>query len=269
MVRPEAEGESGRRVGHDTPYLSHSRINRYLECPEQYRLYYIENLRPRVPSASLVFGKAVHEALAALFQTGEDPVARFSEFWERVAESDVAYGRYESWEKLRDTGEALLERFVEKELSRIGQAALVEAPFELDISVLELPLVGVIDLVAEVDGERTVVDFKTSGSSYPHHQVELSDQLNAYQLAVPDATQAALCVLVKTKQPKIEWHFRKGSSGQLLDYLRKAGLIARDIAAERFYKRPGRWCTWCDFLPVCMRDERKVEETLVRIDPSS
>ena len=35
-------------------YLSHSRVNRYLLCPEQYRLYYVENLRPNVPSASLV-----------------------------------------------------------------------------------------------------------------------------------------------------------------------------------------------------------------------
>ena len=49
-----------------TPHLSHSRINRYLQCPEQYRLYYIENLRPRFPSAGLVFGQLVHQALAAL-----------------------------------------------------------------------------------------------------------------------------------------------------------------------------------------------------------
>ena len=27
-----------------TPHLSYSRINRYLTCPEQYRLYYVENL---------------------------------------------------------------------------------------------------------------------------------------------------------------------------------------------------------------------------------
>ena len=46
-----------------TPYLSHSRVNRYLHCPEQYRLYYIENLRPKVPPAALVFGQIVDEPL--------------------------------------------------------------------------------------------------------------------------------------------------------------------------------------------------------------
>ncbi len=54
------------------PHLSFSRINRYLHCPEQYRLYYIENLRPRVPSASLVFGKILHRALAYFLQRQGD-----------------------------------------------------------------------------------------------------------------------------------------------------------------------------------------------------
>jgi hypothetical protein len=33
--------------------------------------------------------------------------------------------------------------------------------------------------------------------------LQLSDQLTAYQLAELDAEQMALCVLVKTKEPKI------------------------------------------------------------------
>ena len=43
------------------PHLSYSRINKYLNCPEQYRLYYIENLRPRFAPANLVFGQIVHQ----------------------------------------------------------------------------------------------------------------------------------------------------------------------------------------------------------------
>jgi hypothetical protein len=38
-------------------------------------VYYIENLRPRIHSASLVFGQIVHQALAAFFRTGADPTA--------------------------------------------------------------------------------------------------------------------------------------------------------------------------------------------------
>ena len=51
-----------------TPHLSYSRIQRYLTCPEQYRLYYIERLRPLAPSASLVFGQVIHQCIAGLLR---------------------------------------------------------------------------------------------------------------------------------------------------------------------------------------------------------
>ena len=102
-------------------------------------------------------------------------------------------------------------------------------------------------------------------SSYRKQDVVLSDQLTAYQLAVPDAKQTALCVLVKTKRPKIEWHVATRSGEDLSEFLRKAGAVAQDIQAARFFKRPGMHCAWCDYLSVCMGDERKTAETLVHV----
>jgi CRISPR/Cas system-associated exonuclease Cas4 (RecB family) len=256
--------ERGRPNG--VPHLSHSRISRYLLCPEQYRLYYVEKLRPRVYSSSLVFGQVVHQALAAFFRTGVEPVASFAAIWKEVGQVELRYAQRESWEKLNETGRALLAKFVAEELSRIGKVGATEKPFELAISAIEEPFIGVIDLVAEVDGKRTVTDFKTSGSTYAEHEVVLSDQLTAYQLAEPQAEQMALCVLVKTKEPKIEWHVSERKPDDLMEYLMKAGYVAREIGAGRFYKRPGMWCAWCDYLPVCLRDERKVEETLVKVN---
>ncbi len=56
-----------------------------------------------------------------------------------------------------------------------------------------MPFVGFIDLIGELDGKRTVVDFKTSASSYEEHEALLSDQLTAYQLAEPEVEQVARC----------------------------------------------------------------------------
>jgi CRISPR/Cas system-associated exonuclease Cas4 (RecB family) len=246
------------------PHLSHSRISRYLLCPEQYRLYYVEKLRPRVYSASLVFGQVVHQALAAFFRIGADPTASFSVQWKEAERVELRYSARESWQRLHEIGRTLLTRFVDDELPRIGNVTGTEKAFELGITGIDTPFIGVVDLVADLDGKLTVTDFKTSASSYADHEVRLSDQLTAYQLAEPAAEQMALCVLVKTKEPKIEWHVSQRNPDDLLDYLAKAGYVAREIAAGRFYKRPGMWCAWCDFLPVCLRDERKVGETLVR-----
>src|ERR1043166_3453370 len=239
------------------PHLSFSRINKYLHCPEQYRLYYIENLRPRFAGASLVFGQIVHQALAGLFRDGSDPIQHFQNTWHQAKDYDLSYGARESWEKLNAAGQALLERFVHTELGRIANIRAAEKMFEVHITNLNLPLVGFIDLIADLDGKRSVVDFKTASTGYEDHEVVLSDQLTAYQLAEPDAEQAALCVFVKTKEPQIDWYVSERKPEQGMEYLAKVDYVAREIAAGHFYKRPGKWCSYCDYLPVCLGDEVK------------
>jgi len=233
-------------------HLSHSRIAKYLLCPEQYRLYYLANLRPRFTSASLVFGQTLHQALAHLFKNQGDPVVFFQEAWAALQNAPLTYNTRESWEKLQTVGEALLRKFLAEELPKLSAVQAVEQPFRLDITSLDLPLVGFIDLIADLLGRRTVVDFKTSASSYEPYEVALSDQLTAYHLADPEAEQLALCVLVKTKEPRIEWHLTTRSAAQVTDYLDKADLVAHEIHAGHFFKRPGKWCAWCDYLPVCL-----------------
>lgn len=252
-------------VSRPPPFLSHSQISRYLHCPEQYRLYYIEGLRPRYPGANLVFGQVLHQALAHLFRERGDPVRFFLETWEGTKDVELTYNERDSWEKLRTAGQGLLAKFVREDLPRLSAVEAVEKSFELDITALDLPFVGIIDLIAKLGGKGTVVDFKSSGSTVEPHEAALSDQLTAYQLAEPQAERLALCVLVKTKEPKIEWHVTSRSPDQVVEYLTKARLVAREISAGHFYKRPGKWCGWCDFLPVCVGDRKTADETLVQI----
>ena len=154
---------------------------------------------------------------------------------------------------------------MKEELGRIGQVKAVEKNFELNITGFDLPFIGVIDLLAEVDRKNTVADFKTAVSDYEDHEAPLSDQLTAYQLAEPEAEQVAYCVLIKTREPKIEWHASNRSPEQLVEYLSKVGYLAREIKAGHFYKRSGKHCSWCDYLPICMGDAKKAQETLVQV----
>ncbi len=265
MSTPALRVDDDDRLRRTTPYLSFSRLNRYLKCPRDYELYYVEGLRPRIPSANLVFGEMVHEALADLFRSGVDPVATFTDCWNATRDVSLSYSARDSWDRLLAVGTSLLERFVRDEFPKLSDVAAVEAPFQLDVTNLDLPLVGVIDLVAQLDGKRTVIDFKTTGAAYGEHQVALSDQLTAYQLAEPEAQQAALCVLVKTREPKIEWHLTNRTASQFTAFLAKARLVGQQIAAGAFYTRPGTWCGWCDFQPVCTGNEPKARETLLRV----
>lgn len=255
--------EHKRGVGDtEAPHLSFSRIQRYLTCPEQYRCHYILRLRPKVLSASLIFGQTIHQALTQFFHNGKAPAEFFVQHWGEVKAVPLRYSARETWDGLLERGKTLLTKFVSEELPKLERVVASEKAFELSVTSLKLPLVGIIDLLAEIGGELTVVDFKTSGASYDDHEAPLSDQLTAYHLAEPEARQNAFCVLVKTKEPRIEWHFSRRTGVQLTEFLAKVEHVAQDIAAQRFYKRPGQWCSWCDFLPLCLGDMQRVEETL-------
>jgi len=111
-------------------------------------------------------------------------------------------------------------------------------------------------------------DHHVRSTSDEAHSLRL-DQLTAYQLAEPDAQQVALCVLVRTKEPRIDWHLSARQPTHLAEYLAKADLVGRAITAGHFYKRPGKWCVYCDYLAVCLGDQEKVRETLVQVAPRS
>ena len=247
------------------PHLSYSQINRYLTCPEQYRLYYVEQLRPKIESASLVFGGLIHVALADFFREGVIPEDTFLREWENLKNLELRYNKRTSWEDLREKGKKLLERFLAEELPKIQKVHGIEKKFELAVTTMRLPFIGIVDLIATVDGLTTIVDFKTAASDYEEHEVALSDQLTAYWLADPTADRVAYCVLAKTKEPMIQWHFAKRDAGRLAEYLAKVRIVSEDIATGKFYKRPGKHCGYCDFLPVCIGDTKKVQESLVKL----
>jgi PD-(D/E)XK nuclease superfamily len=248
-----------------TPHLSYTRIERYAKCPEQYRLYYVEKLRARFESANLVFGAIVHLALAEFFRHGVDPAATFRNEWGALQGIDLRFSRKESWESLKGKGERLLEKFLHKEAPKISKVLSVEKAFALGLSNLGSPFIGIIDLIAQMEGKRTLVEFKTAAADYEDYEIALLDQVTAYQLAEPDIEQVAVCVLTKTKEPKIEWHITQRTPEQVMEFIEKVEVVSGQIAQGNFYKRPGKWCRQCEFLPVCLGDRKKAEQTLVRI----
>ena len=247
------------------PQFSYTRIQKYLTCPEQYRLYYVERLRAKQESASLVFGATVHLALAEMFRHGLEPVETFDREWQAIREVELRYSKRVSWLSLHETGKHLLEKFVREETQKITKVIAVEQVFEFYLSGLDLPFVTVLDLVAEVKGKKTLVEFKTAATDFERFEVELLDQATAYHLADPEIEQVAVCVFVKTKKPQIRWHFTKRSADEVIAYLQKVGVITAAIRAGVFYRRPGRWCRQCEYLPMCTGDRKKTDETLVRI----
>ena len=80
-----------------------------------------------------------------------------------------------------------------------------------------------------MDGKRTLIEFKTAASDFEDYEVALLDQVTAYKLAEPEVRQIGVCVLVKTKAPKICWHRTDRTPDQVVEYLEKAETPDRTV----------------------------------------
>jgi putative RecB family exonuclease len=265
MMSTALRDSEERSQAEAAPHLSYSSLQKYLTCPEQYRLHYVMKLRPKFESAGLVFGSVMHLALADYFRRKADLIGTFLQDWDGLKSVPLRFSRRESWEKLRDIGQKLLAKFASEEARKIGRVFSVEASHTLGVSNLSLPFVGVTDLVAEMDGKRTLIDFKTAATDFDDSEVALLDQVTAYTMAEPEIEQIAICVLVKTKEPQIRWHKTSRTPAQLVEYLAKAEVVASQIERQVFYKRVGMWCRQCDFVPVCAGNRKEADAKLAQI----
>jgi len=252
--------------------ISHSSVNKYDFCPRAYRYYYIEGWRPKVKKPPLLFGEAVDVALTALFKAGEEPLSVFEAAWLKHKDSPVEWGKRNTWEGFLEIGKKLLDRFVSEEAPRFTEVSPENVQCRLSAQVNDLVVVGYPDLVSQVDGLLSLVDFKTSLSSYDPEEVQLNEQLTAYWwLCLANGLpveRVAFCVLLKLKEPRIEWYFSARSEQDVAEYQEKLQLIASDIECKRFPKKTSSCghMGGCEFKPLCLGDEAQIRDKLTLRD---
>ena len=159
-----------------------SQLQTYKNCPEQYRLKYIEQLRKReegVDEHDKNFGKAIHSGLEAYYkgQGLEASVNRFKESYpNQLSQEDLS--------KTQANGEVLLKayfgHYLEEDKKWTIKAVEVADTFEMAPGV---PFTVKIDLVVEQQGCIYFVDHKTTGKAFNWTywgQFEPNSQITAY-----------------------------------------------------------------------------------------
>lgn len=271
--------------------LSHSRKQTMVTCGRKYRLQYVDRLEPIVTAGSLVFGSAMHAALAqyltaTAFGLTVDPVAAFDAIWTEANRNQaIEFSTGWSPEDMQATGRRLLERFLEDWPTR-GWTVAVDRDgvplVERELTV-RLPnqdtYIAIVDVVVQDQAGKTILlDFKTPASASTEAFVALSDQLLGYQ-AVVDAHADALGIgpvqqlgfyeLLKKKIPKTARGegptvdvrpTGRRSAEDITEFMDELGRVARDIREGRFAKRPmdafNSPCALCPYTAVCTANDR-------------
>lgn len=274
---PEANPRPRIRVSGwpDLPdHFSFSSMQQFHGCPRKwFYSYLLKAPRERQPS-TLLFGAALHEALAYLHlsvKQGHAPDlatldGAFRSQWSRMAvETEICYGKTETREELFRIARELLRLALEASPEKVRILA-IERPVKLKLPGLTVDVVGRVDLIVEEEGVIWVVDLKTSRNTLSADQIAQGGaQLALYTAALQAEgvqelipSRARLQVLRKIKKPKLEAVEVDIGAASLERAKRMLGdtwrLIESAASSGAFPTKPGWGCSSCPFRDRCQKD---------------
>ncbi len=166
----------------------------------------------------------------------------------------------QSPDQAKDLGVAMLgafyqQGFVPDEVLAVEQAFGIELPDPETGGVMDIPLVGAIDLVARHQGRVWLVEHKTAARRFTSDRIAWDFQPTSYLLAARnlglDNPAAAFQILLKTKKPSCETiplNRNRESEIEMLDTFKHA---LKGIEAGAFPRNRGWGCADCQFKHKC------------------
>lgn len=264
-------------------YLTSSMVSSYDDCPAAYKFWYIDRLRPNQRKAVLEFGSVIHKGVEALFAGAERPEMFFLAAWEVIkGDENFKYAQYWNWEKFRDIGLKMFPLLSEG-VGKRNVRVIAHPEKKLRVVFTKPPIVlqGWLDVIVEMDipvedlgyahpdakqaitGAIVVPDVKTSAGSYDPGLVFVDEQLTFYALLAEQSLGLSVdyvgfIVLVKTKEPRVEWHYAKRTEEDFKELAWKAYRTNSRIESGEFPKRSFKTFScpsFCDFYPLCVRGD--------------
>lgn len=249
-------------------YISYSAISTFRSCPLKYKFRYIDGLPSQTVPSSLVFGSAIHCAIEEYFRAklaGEPPLSRetmlaaYHRSWQTCDMNTVELGKNETLDGLTSLAGRMIDAFLESSLTQLeGHILGVEETLRGMLLDGMPDLLGIVDLLVETDESLTVIDFKTSRSSWSlDHAIDSSEQLLLYcdlvRRMVPGKTlRLKFAVLTKTKEPVIQQIDLPFREEQLNRTKRAVKAIWTAIETGNFYPNPSPMqCTGCSYRNEC------------------
>jgi hypothetical protein len=190
--------------------LSFSAAQKYINSPMSYFLHYFMRLRPELASSALVFGASVDAGLNSLLidlRDGREPSvdkskamfdAAFSAFDPEtikyskadhdpssIPEDILSLGDPHTSLCLKYKGYLIIEAYVAQVLPKLEKVLLVQHEISLT-NELGDSLIGIVDLVAQIEGKTYILDNKTSSIKYSEDSASISQQLGTYFEALKD-----------------------------------------------------------------------------------
>ena len=249
---------------------SYTQISQYLSCPRRYRYRYLDGWREKDTHANMLFGRAFEQALAAYFQR-EDATEVLFRTWAVHQNEPLEYCRSDSWERMLQEGVCLLQRFAQD-----GRVRIRQPKRDLQMKLVRTlagrnEFLGYIDAIGELDGVRTVIDWKTTTLRYPDEPeglLAMDPQLVCYSWLTGEP-EVAFVVFVRKHLREIQYLRATISQQQREQFGKLVLLTIRQIESGEFPQHSGirfpqNGCTCCAYLGLCLGNQQLIDKRLIR-----
>jgi hypothetical protein len=249
---------------------SYTQIAQYLRCPRSYRYRYLDGWKEKDSRATLQFGRCFEQALGAYFRREDSAAALFTD-WAKYQDAELEYSHGDCWERMFRQGVQLLERLAQDdriEICRPSQNLQVKLMRSLTNGN---DFVAYIDGIGTLDGNRCLLEWKTTTSRYPEEPnglLTLDLQLVAYSW-VSGISEVALVAFVRKRFSEIQYLQTTITKEQREEFGRIVEATARHIEAGEFLAHSGirfprNGCVSCPHLGLCLGNQQLVEAKLIR-----
>jgi len=252
-----------------TPHLSASSINEYVECSLLYKFGRIDKLPMEFKSDALEFGTCIHRVLEAYYSAKmmgdrmllKDVHEFFVFTWLDMARGrdDIRYADGNDYNSLLMYGRDLLTAWYTKLPDDDFTILAIEEAFSFNLPGIDIPIIGAMDLVEQDScGTIIITDFKTSGRAYSASEVDQNQQLTMYQIAAKQngyGNREILLrfdTLIKTKTPKFEQYWTTRTVLDERRLIKKAAQVWDGISKGVFVPNDTSWkCKGCAYKQAC------------------
>tara|TARA_B100000809_G_C15057656_1_gene501214 strand:+ start:90 stop:1301 length:1212 start_codon:yes stop_codon:yes gene_type:complete len=249
------------------PLYSHSRLGTYENCPFQYKLRYVDKVKPILGNTIESFmGSMVHDALEWLYKLARDSnivskealINKYDELWIEKWKDDIRIVKKElTADNFKETGKNCLEMYYER-YHPFDQAITIGLEERMIIKLPEdKKMQGYIDRLDKIaDGHFSVHDYKTSSRVPPQAKADQDRQLGLYALAVHQKYP-------EIKKIDLVWHYvrfdeevRSSRTEQQLDIMVENTVnLIKDVETatdlKNFPTKTSILCNWCEFKAQC------------------
>jgi putative RecB family exonuclease len=245
---------------------SHSRLSCYEQCPQKFKLQYIEKIETEEKGSVEAFlGSRVHEALEKLYcdlqyqkqNTLEDLLTFLETEWNANWSDDILIvnKEYQPENYLKMAQKYLSDYYQRYHPFDQGRTVALEELIRITLDTQgDYKLQGYIDRLTETgDGSYEIHDYKTNSRLPLAEYIRSDRQLALYMIGVKDQYP-------DVKDVRLIWHFLKFDNE--IDSTRTTAeleqlkqdtiqLIQRIEQDEQFKTNPGFLCEWCEFKSWC------------------